>query len=609
MVGPAERVLCRGDVTINCQTARIDGRLYSANASGAGADAGDITIRATGDIAVNGSIGTGAGAAGAATGNGGDGGDGGTVDLGTTGGDVTLGPAPAVRQAGAAAGLQAGNGGNGGAGLLGGAGGDGGSLIVGCANGTLTIYQQAGLLHVGGGGHGGNGVVRGAATATTQLPATLPNAGGDSGRWAVAAQAVSGVQTEQIPDAQGNPRPVYVFGTGVTSGGDGGDAGSLSFGEPGQGVRVGLRFTRQGAEPEIRTTGANGGDGEGRGGNGGNVDIDLAAARPDTLDGVHANAVGGNGGRALSIEPTVEHPYAWALVANVGGQGGTARAVGATGGDGAPGQRGGRGGNAVARGGDGGSIELPIGEKSKPGDGGTANARGGSAGSGGSLTCPATQPGGAGGGGGDGRARGGDGGTAWPWPAGRGGDAFGYGGDGGNGGQGTPGGVIGWRGTGTRQGGAGEPVGGGLQANGDYGTVGPDCPQQGGNVRLGHTYVPQVSVVFRATGPATPPDYALGIQASYFVPTEAGSLEIHLLFVGGPTFSGVGTTTFDGQTLTSSATEGNNSASVNLTVTDTEPVSGTNDLQAILFQGQVSVTLNGVTYTSPADMLWIIAPE
>ena len=85
VVSAGEGVACDGDVVIECDTATIQGVLFSLPG---GQDGADITINAQNDVTVTGSIAAGDGQSGLTDGDGGDGGD---VTLVSAQGSITIG--------------------------------------------------------------------------------------------------------------------------------------------------------------------------------------------------------------------------------------------------------------------------------------------------------------------------------------------------------------------------------------------------------------------------------------------------------------------------------------------------------------------------------------
>lgn len=493
----------QGDVTVRCDTATIAGELEAAAATEAGADGGSITIEATGDVSVTGSISAGAGRAGADKATGDNGGDGGSISIASSGGDITIGAAAggvAAAKAGPAA-LSSGDGGNGGSGKLGGNGGTGGHITLAAADGTLTINQGPGLLHIGNGGNGGNGSVSAAEAATFTLPERLPGAGGDSGYIAVAYTTLEGADLDEADWGEG-PTTVAVLDEGVASGGKGGDAGSFRLGGD---VEADARpaVSSAGAvavdtRRATRVEGARGGNGAATGGDGQSVSVSLAhEVYVGGTNGNSISVVGGNGGDGgNSDDASLPAGLIRAVIAqdNHGGNGGDAFARAANGAE---------GGDAIATGGQGGAAFPWMGESAYPGKGGRAYAYGGLGGDGGSGELPGSgvKAGGGGGTGGDAIATGGSScplRETWVQP---GGDALAVAGNGGDGGDGTPGGPGGVGGRAAADGGFGSPDGKVLRvqsgANGaagksiqqgdtkQYGTLAGNSPSHGGPEAVG----------------------------------------------------------------------------------------------------------------------------
>lgn len=490
-VGPEERIACQGDVTVNCRTAAITGEMYAQPATAAGADGGSITIVASGDVAVTGSVTAGAGVAGGANSAGGAGGD---VELRSTGGDLTVGSPTATRQDGSGSVLAGGDGAVGGDGLTGGAGGSGGLVLLSCPEGVLTIHEVPGLIHVGSGGAGGRSVVGGADLLTLVPPDQPANQGGGSGACGAAAREIVGGSVDPEPMVvDGREYPVVVLAETTMTGGAGGSGGSAYDGvDP-----VTLESTwpaSRGGRQDRATRKAKGGRGERgcfRGGAGGDAHV-----RAQSVTGRHGDIAQADGGAGGNCEVM---PHLTARIDQLGqnahlfmrdeffvaGRGGDAVATGGDGQEGEPGQAGGEGGTAYAKGGDAGDVFwFRAGRDRRQvsgGRGGNATARGGAGGRGGGYSCPATLPGGPGAVGGHGNAAGGEGsqrvaGDVVIEYLGAGGSAEATGGHGGDGGQGTPGGSAGRGGTVYAK--AGAPAGtppAETAVPGADGAKGPDC--------------------------------------------------------------------------------------------------------------------------------------
>ena len=474
-VATGRRVAYRGNLTVTCQTATIDGELYAEEATAAGADGSSITVVAQGDVVVSGRI---------AAGNGVAGGAGGSVELRSETGGITVGSETAARQDTApTAVLSAGDGADGAEGLTGGPGGEGGSIFLDCRNGTLTIHEQPGLIHVGDGGDGGRGVVGGEDLLTYEAPEQPTNAGGDSGFCTAAANQVSGGNQEGEPATLNETvvRPVKLAAE-TMSGGAGGAGGSCYLGVDPETEESTWPESVPAAGRDAYSTqtarGADGGHGGTLGGDGGNAYAQ--GYHSHTLRGSDGFALGGRGG---DVDLT---PYLLKGVRPVelywmfpdgrrAGKGGDAKARGGIGWDGEPGEAGGNGGDANAAGGNGGDSYPP--DYSEPGRGGEATAEGGRSGNGGGLTCPATRAGGDGGHGGNALAAGGNSGrrVATDESPNRGGSATARGGDGSNGGRGFPGGELGHGGDATASGGLGSSTGKETEEPGPDGYRGPSC--------------------------------------------------------------------------------------------------------------------------------------
>ena len=495
VVGAGERVACDGDVVIECDTATIQGVLFSLPG---GQDGSDITINAQNDVTVAGSIAAGEGQSGLTDGDGGDGGD---VTINSANGDITVGTPGGVSSVPQQAGdpvIGAGDAGDGGEGQLGGAGGKGGTVTLDAINGTVTIHQAPSLLQIGNGGNGGRGVVGGQDLLTFTIPEQLTNGGGDSGSLVVHCNDLVGVDAQDSGQTMdGKPVYVGVLDDGVGSGAKGGDAGDFYFGvDPDTGESTwpehvppaAVTPRQSGAIKTELVIGADGGHGW-QGGHGAPVAVDRSGHRtPMGADGRNLDAWGGGGGQGGRTQPGTHKSLAGPcvlLLGNgpivVGGDGGNAVAVGYPGGPGEACSPGCRGGRMVAYGGDGGCVHpnlLPD-KYLAPGRGGKAYATGGPGGLGGSC-CNPPQPGPCGGSGGYARAYGGVGGWLLPTSAavlGAGGNTKATGGMGGKGGDGDPPGTGGEGGAATASTpGLGDPSGTNEgQHNGADGPDGDPC--------------------------------------------------------------------------------------------------------------------------------------
>ncbi len=297
--------------------------------------------------------------------------------------------------------------------LSGGHGGNGGGLTLKAPNGTLTVPQVEGILHVGDGGDGSEIAIHGEDLYTTRLEEQLTNGGGDSGELALEAGTVLGVEFVEITLEGEFSDPwsgeIYPAGTVLTypkesslmSGGRGGHAGSLFYGmdEQGDSTWPEAEGTSYIPEEQVRKlvaapiwplasvasapsrlvrlvfpqnipdkveTGAAGGDGF-YGGDGGDVMLQGEHGYQLGQTGQYVEARGGNGGAGTYI----------------GGNGGFAVAKGGNGADARePGGQGGNGGYALALAGSAGSSAF--GPNARDGD---AHARGGHGGVGGGI-CP-----------------------------------------------------------------------------------------------------------------------------------------------------------------------------------------------------------------------------
>ncbi|MCE5236915.1 hypothetical protein LLH23_00305 [bacterium] len=485
-VAAGERVGAEGDVTVQCQTAEVEGELVSLASTGSGANGGSITIEAQSEIVVAGRIEAGAGTDGSSTGAGGNGGTGGSVALKSAAGGVTLGVTAVVagarpKQAGGGASLRSGDGGNGGNGTFGGAGGNGGDITIECPTGTWHITPGPDLLVYGNGGNGGNGTVPTAQLESITMPETLPNAGGDAGRLMGSIGGVDGVTVEDATDpATGQPWKLARVTEGVVGGGAGGDAGDSTFGASAapaaqRSTRTAVATRELGA---VEIVGGDGGDGATKGGDGSSVRYSgpLGAAG---RDGVDVTATGGAGGEADDVHRSKLQLFGALFGVGAydplyGGRGGDAEVIGGAGGAGGPGQNGGAGGNALATGGHGGSANCWSVDPTQwhSGGGGDAFAQGGNGGDGGLGRVDLR--GGDGGDGGKAQAEGGSGGSGSPLDDkhGPGGNATAYGGNGANGGNGNPPGDGGSKGSAVAGWGSGYPHGTETATPGLPGTMG-----------------------------------------------------------------------------------------------------------------------------------------
>ncbi len=480
VVADGEVVEAVGDTVIQCNSASISGSLFSRPSGPGGANGAHITIEATGDVSMSGTIETAPGQPGdSATQTGGDGGD---LTVSSSGGSITIG-APQGSAGSAQAGGPSFRTGDGADGTDEGAGGNGGSIRLAAPNGTLSVEQAAELFVIGRGGDGGRLFVGGADLPGYAPPPQLPNGGGDGGAVELDAQHTEGVELlarGQLPD--GTPAYEATFDDGVVVGGAGGDAGGFYYGvDPQTGsstwpTSVGARQVRPAQAMLI--AGAAGGDGIRRAGHGQSISIIDGNTGQAGGDGRDVEVRGGDGGHCGGWTTGGEFVYIRGSGSYVAGNGGDVHLRAAAGKAGASNGNGGAGGGAVASGGTGGNTCLIAldGAAACPGRGGNAEAIGGAGGNGGS-TCSPPGPGGGGGRGGDARATGGDGGLAVGGGGSRGGGggAEATGGDGGNGGDGAPAGGGGQAGTATTTAGAGSPNGSESRQNGTPGSPGSIC--------------------------------------------------------------------------------------------------------------------------------------
>ncbi len=177
-----------------------------------------------------------------------------------------------------------------------GGGGNGGSVVLKAPNGTITIPNGEGVIHIGDGGAGAEISVQGDDLLTTEsLEGDLSNKGGDSGILQIEAAQIAGVNTETetaeediIDPATGEV--VYPSGSSFTvisdqnvvSGGQGGNAGDYYWGTDADGnstwpdSSTARQYRTASYSPEtaysawtdISVWGADGGKGWTRGGNG-----------------------------------------------------------------------------------------------------------------------------------------------------------------------------------------------------------------------------------------------------------------------------------------------------------------------------------------------------
>lgn len=260
--------------------------------------------------------------------------------------------------------------------LTGGAGGNGGTITLRALNGDITI---AGTVQIGSGGDGATITVSGEDLLTTEAPAELDNAGGNSGVFTLEASSFNG---QPIDATVG----VDLAGTSFLAGGQGGNAGDVFWGmdEDGNSTwpdeatikKLIARAKQNGVNlsevaPDLFVGGKNGGDAffelPGRGAS---VNATGRSATQFGVDGQTAIAHAGDGGDCTS-------PFC-----TLGGSGGNATARGGNGQRGEnPEGGGGAGGNGDAAGGRGGVGLITDGTD------GTAFATGGSGAKGGGE-CP-----------------------------------------------------------------------------------------------------------------------------------------------------------------------------------------------------------------------------
>lgn len=479
-IADGEVVEAVGDTTIQCNTATISGSIFSRASGPGGAKGAGITIEATGNVGISGSIETAPGQRGdSATPTGGDGG---YLAVSSSDGSISIG-APQGTAGSAQAGRPSLRTGDGADGTDDGAGGNGGRIRLSAANGTVSVEQSAGLFVLGDGGDGGLTVIGGTDLPGYVPPAQLPNSGGDGGSMELDAGQLVGVDLidrGQLPD--GAPACEATFGDGVVVGGAGGDAGGFYYGvdpQTGSSTWPTSAGARQ-VQPAQATViiGAAGGDGIRRAGHGQSISIIDGNTGQAGGDGRDLEVRGGDGGHCGGWTTDGEFVYIRGSGSYVAGNGGDAQVQAAGGKAGASNGSGGAGGGAVASGGTGGNTYLIAldGAAAYPGRGGNAEAIGGAGGNGG-ATCTPPGPGGGGGRGGDARATGSDGGTAVGGGGSRamGGGAQATSGDGGNGGDGAPAGGGGQAGTVTATAGAGNPNGQVSEQNGTPGSPGSIC--------------------------------------------------------------------------------------------------------------------------------------
>lgn len=452
-----------------------------------------ITIEATGDASISGSVSAGDGASAAihTEGEGAAGEDGGALVLWVDGRlDIT-----GV--------LASGDGGHGEDRIesgtsddleleaRGGRGGAGGDLAIHARRLSLL-----GSLYVGNGGHGGFARTIGPAAARRDFG----GAGGDSGTLDLTIdEELSGLQHTEHVDDQGGV--VWIVQRGIEGGrgGDGGDAGLGLETFEASAMPTSQLELEGGMQPRSETCWNPGGrDGApatdigGAGGagfrspsNGGSA---LAEGYPaaGTGTGGSATATGGRGGdlrNYLSIDlKFLDIPVGISVNAElaVAGHGGHATAIG-----GAAGPVGGSGGNAVATGGHGGDAHawttiVDIGAPQFGGWGGDATAIGGHGADGTSCCVQPPSAGQPGGTGGSATATAGNGGSGFD--GGKGGNAIAHAGNGGDGGNGEPAAFGGARGavqaTHGMAGGGFTTAGDGVRAigRGNDGNDGSSCP-------------------------------------------------------------------------------------------------------------------------------------
>lgn len=610
VVPAGARVGFAGDVTIQCDTCEIGGDAGPAPAGG-----GSVRILATGPILVTGSL---------RAANGGPGEAGSDLELSSESGDITLGSVAILSARAASPVVAAGDGGNGSTSTLGQAGGAGGSVLVSCPSGTLTLHQAPGLLHIGEGGDGGDAVIGGAQLAGFALPEVFPNAGGNGGRLLIEAGDVVGVDLEEGATESGSPCQEGWLAEGVADGGSGGDAGEVHYGsDPETGDSTWPVSVAATVRAEGEVVGGRGGDGFPVAGRGGNAHA--VGGAPGS--GASAQAQGGQGGNV-----TLDNASRWDQwrvlfgAQMVAGRGGDAGAIGANGADGGPGQPGGPGGAASAVAGRGGDVlVVPAisGVTALPGLGGFAEAIAGDGGKGGDLCTPTPGKGGNGGAGGAASAQGGDSGS---WRNGQptppvvaGGNAVALGGKGGAGGSGRPPGSGGAGGEAEAAGGEGLPPGGEVAEPGTPGAAGTLCPvtPPTGLVFQG-SYQPATDVLQGATdykivssNGAVDFNRSTGRAASLFavVRQASGTVEFVLIFdphsPGGAqeVYSLSGDYAYVDGELTSSLadTGGTNTATLDLTVTSSEPLDGGAALATGL-EGTMGFTQGGSTYTGPLTL-------
>jgi hypothetical protein len=373
-----ELALVTDDVTIRATgEVRIDGDLRASD------DAGQsITIEAGSNVLVGGMIGAGDGVAllqtllvtrGVSSER-----NGGSVVI-QSNANITLSPG---------ARLAAGDGTD---------GGDGGDVVLHAPNGAVTIPDGEDVIHVGNGGDG---------PMLSQSPGEgdpEDASGGESGVLLMNAQSVNAPGAEMVTLAENfspaNSSLSFSIGQQVfttvsmplVSGGRGGNAGSLTSGGSaqlafriplaegqGEGVRqlLGRSNPRGGISlPPIVRRGAHGGDGFLFGGAGESVQLEGAPGLFPGDDGESVVVIGGDGGGCLRI---------FNRLFCQPGAGGRADAMGGAGALGLePGGPGGSGGRAEAIGGNSVDNRANPEQSTRFGQAGDANAFGGAGGRGG----------------------------------------------------------------------------------------------------------------------------------------------------------------------------------------------------------------------------------
>ncbi len=204
--------------------------------------------------------------------------------------------------------------------IQGGGGTNGGSITLQAPNGTITIPDVDGVIHVGNGGNGADISVQGQDLLTTEIPDEFTNHGGDGGRFDITAKNIAGLDyTTDILSEDGiDPMTGESIPAGSTiynindtrpfSGGRGGDGGGVSYGMDSDGNSTWpeadtINSIKSFSEEEgiINVSGAEGGNGWlGNPGRGGRA---YFAGKPGGRgeDGQEVNLNGGNAGNCVGV--------------------------------------------------------------------------------------------------------------------------------------------------------------------------------------------------------------------------------------------------------------------------------------------------------------------